>query len=497
MRSPSHRSFTVAASRWLLTSLLVGLVVLLQPPAASAAPAGGASWTVRFTDRAALHFDPALAADPDLAPDLFTSTNAETIDTTIQELALVLGIDVPVPLDIWIVAGSVAEPAAPAVTLDPADRALLVNGATLTGLTEVEATDDFKSAIARRLLLDATGGNLAPAFIEGMALYAREPLTPVLSRYAALLQNANSQGGLLSWADLHRTVTGEMASTDLAVAEQYAVTAFLVDHYGIDAYRSFLRASAAATDWRTALQTGYGLPANEIERAWRDDLSRWTNNGWKTNVLAGFDLDPARTLLERGNYAAAKAILERSQRLFSEIGDEVSLQTVSTLLTQCDIGLQAEALMTQTEGALRQFNYSAAGDLLTQAEAQYARLPPDQRPITVLASYRDLTNRGLTAIAQLANADRLAGSWTEFPRARDDALAAGATFAELGDADRLQQATLVLDRIDERQRRLVLLLGGLALISLIWLLLWRIHGVNQTMRWPERLRPAVPTTRSE
>jgi hypothetical protein len=288
-----------------------------------------------------------------------------------------------------------------------------------------------------------------------------------------------------------------MTSTDLAIAEQYAVTAFLIDHYGISAYRSFLNASTTATDWRTALQAGYGLPANEIERAWRDDLSRWTNSGWKTNVLAGFDLDPARTLLERGNYAAAKAILERSQRLFSEIGDEVSLQTVSTLLTQCDIGLQAEALMAQTEAALRGFEYARAGDLLTQAEAQYARLPPDQRPTAVLDAYRSLTNRGLTAIAQLQNGERLAGSWTEFPRARDDARAAGATFAELGDSDRLIEATKVLDQIDKRQRKLVMLLGGLALISLIWLLLWREHGVNQTMRWPERLRSAVPTTRSE
>jgi hypothetical protein len=101
-------------------------------------------------------------------------------------------------------------------------------------------------------------------------------------------------------------------------------------------------------------------------------------------------------------------------------------------------------------------------------------------------------------MSQLENADRLAGSWTEFPRAREDALAAGATFAELGDGARLDEATLVLDRIDERQRRLVFLLGGLGVISLIWLLLWRNHGINQTMRWPEWFRPAATSgTRSE
>ena len=147
--------------------------------------------------------------------------------------------------------------------------------------------------------------------------------------------------------------------------------------------------------------------------------------------------------------------------------------------------------------ALRDFEYARAGDLLTQAESQYNRLPPDQRPTAVLEAYRDLTNRGLTAIAQLENATRLASSWTEFPQAREDALAAGATFAQLGDEDRLGETTDVLVQIDKRQRRLVLLLGGLAVISLIWLILWRKHGVNQTMRWPERLRPVVPSTRSE
>jgi hypothetical protein len=476
---------------------VITLLPFLLPDASLAAPADGAGWTVRFTNQAALHFDPALADHPQLAPDLFTSTNAEPIDTAIHELSLVLGTSTTAQIDIWLQAGGTTPPGAPAITLDPADRSLLVDGSILTGQTPVEAANSFRSALGRRLVLDATNGQLAPAFVEGMALYAREPLTPVLSRYAALLQNANSQGGLLSWADLHRTVTGEMASTDLAVAEQYAVTAFLIDHYGISAYRAFLGASASAPDWRTALQTGYGVPANEIESAWRDELSRWTNSGWKTNVIAGFDLDPARALLERGNYAAAKAILERSQRLFSEIGDEVSLQTVSTLLTQCDVGLQAEALMVQTEAALRTFDYARAGDLLTQAEAQYDRLPPDQRPTAVLESYRNLTNRGLNAIAQLDNANLLASSWTEFPQARKDALAAGATFAELGDATRLKETTSVLDRIDERQRRLVLLLGGLAVISLVWLLLWRKHGVNQTMRWPERLRPAVSPNRSE
>jgi hypothetical protein len=181
--------------------------------------------------------------------------------------------------------------------------------------------------------------------------------------------------------------------------------------------------------------------------------------------------------------------------LFSELGDEANLQVVTALLAQTEVGLQAETLMTQTEASLRQHDYERASDLIAQAEAQYARMPPDQRPEAVLADYRARADAGLKAIEQLANAQRLANSWTEFPQARNDAIAAGRAFAELSDATRLSEAETTLDRIDERVRRLVFLLGGLAFLSFIWLLLWRRHGGNTAMIWPEQLRNATDARR--
>jgi hypothetical protein len=168
---------------------------------------------------------------------------------------------------------------------------------------------------------------------------------------------------------------------------------------------------------------------------------------------------------------------------------------VTALLAQTEVGLQAETLMTQTETALRQHNYERASDLIAQAEAQYARMPPDQRPDAVLADYRARADAGLKATEQLANAIRLGNSWTEFPQARNDAIAAGRTFAELSDADRLAEAEATLDRIDERVRRLVFLLGGLAFLSFVWLLLWRRHGGNTAMIWPEPVRSARTSRR--
>jgi hypothetical protein len=62
--------------------------------------------------------------------------------------------------------------------------------------------------------------------------------------------------------------------------------------------------------------------------------------------------------------------------------------------------------------------------------------------------------------------------WADYPTARASALAAGAGYARLGDDEGLTQTRDVLRALDDRQRRLVLLFGGLTLLSAAWLTLW-------------------------
>lgn len=479
-----------AGSRIALILVMLILIGLARPVVAAAQTAED-SWATRASNAATIVFAPDLPALPDLAPDVFLANFGSEIDAAVNELSLVL--DLPPPrIEIVVVARLVNTDGA---WFDTVGGRILLDGPVVTGRTEIDAINQIRSAIATALAWDVSGGQPAPLFVAGFASYAQRPLTPVISRYAATLQNANTQGQLLSWADLNRSASGQTDGGEVAAASEYAVTAWLIDHFQLPLYQDFLRTMGTTTDWRAAIEQTYGAPAAEIERQWRDDLPRWTNSGWKTNIIAGFDLDPARTLLERGNYAAAKASLERSQRLFSELGDEDNLQVVTALLAQTEVGLQAEALMTQTEAALRQHDYERASDLIAQAEAQYARMPPDQRPEAVLADYRARSDAGLEAMQRLENAQQLAGSWTEFPQARSDALAAGRAFAELGDAVRLAEADLTLDAIDERVRRLVFLLGGLAFLSFVWLILWRRHGGDLAMSWPEPIRSDAESRR--
>ncbi|MCQ6483181.1 hypothetical protein NPN19_25450, partial [Vibrio parahaemolyticus] len=72
----------------------------------------------------------------------------------------------------------------------------------LDQLTEIEATNAIRNAVARDLLAIASNGKLAPGLVEGVALYAQRPVTSLTARYAATVQNAKTQSALLTWDDL-------------------------------------------------------------------------------------------------------------------------------------------------------------------------------------------------------------------------------------------------------------------------------------------------------
>jgi hypothetical protein len=79
---------------------------------------------------------------------------------------------------------------------------------------------------------------------------------------------------------------------------------------------------------------------------------------------------------------------------------------------------------------------------------------------------------GMQASHDLENARQQSLRWADYPMARASALAAGAGYARLGDDAGRSQTAEVLEALDSRQRRLVLLFGGLALLSAAWLTLW-------------------------
>jgi hypothetical protein len=128
--------------------------------------------------------------------------------------------------------------------------------------------------------------------------------------------------------------------------------------------------------------------------------------------------------------------------------------------------------MSQAQAALEHHDYHRAQTLLQEARTQYDRLSAAQEPTELIAAYGELAQAGMQAARDLENARQQSLRWADYPMARASALAAGAGYARLGDDVGRSQTAEVLEALDSRQRRLVLLFGGLALLSAAWLTLW-------------------------
>ena len=354
---------------------------------------------------------------------------------------------------------------------DGTARTVAVSLPRFLARSPLEQENALRHAIAHVLVGFASRDRLPRGFAEGIAQYVERPVIARQARIAALLQNANQAGALLSWSDLNRPQPPN-ANPDLVAAHAYAMVAFLVDRHGLRLFRDFVRALPAEPDWRAAMRTVYKRSPTEIEDQWRENLPRWTAGGWRDNLFAAFDLQPARDLLAKAHYAAANDQLEQSLRLYTELGDAERQAEVEELLRQGEIGIQAETVMGQVQEALERHTYDRAQTLAAQARAQYEQLPADQRPSELLATYEELATAGLVAGASLEEARRLSRRWADYPEARAAALDAGRTFARLGDEEMRQRTQDVLSNLDVRQRRLVLMLGALAALTIAWLVLW-------------------------
>ena len=105
------------------------------------------------------------------------------------------------------------------------------------------------------------------------------------------------------------------------------------------------------------------------------------------------------------------------------------------------------------------------------------------RPTAQIATYRELSGRGNTATAKLAEAEEMATNWARTIGARELAVEAGTAFSSLGDAERVAQAQTLVDVLDVRQDRLLLALAGLGLLALVWLGFWLWARAPERLRW--------------
>ncbi len=365
---------------------------------------------------------------------------------------------------------------------DPANAVIVLPIDSFRSLTPLDAENQLRHAISHIVTGWATGLKMPRGFDEGLAQYVEKPNLPVQARLAALVQSASQDGKLTSWSNLNRAIP--LDKDDIERAQNYSIVAYLIKHQGLPDLWAFLEGLKTAETWRDAMNLAFEpTTSDQIERQWKEDIPAWAAGDWRWNLMTGFDLDSARQQLARGNFEGAASALEISEQLLRDVNAPELAAEVAELKDQARIGDLAETKMAEAQQALEQFVYDRAAAAVAQAEEQYAQLPPEIRPDELIATYKDMAARGMAATNQLQIAHIQAGNWADYADTRAAAVAAGADFAALGDAEQRDDADRLVSALDQEQLRIVLLLGALAALTFGWLFLWLRTRGPQPLRW--------------
>ena len=492
----------------LVLPLVIGLVVVLRPALIAAQSATPAATPAAATTTEAPPGDSTLSDEMTtasigavtvnvegagaLTADTFVARYGAAITSATDQAASIFAVPSAQPFLLTIVpavdpalAGTL-RPVHTVAWADPAGRFGVVDGTAFGRLTPAEATNVLRNLVSRPAMQAAAGGHLPPGLTDGIARYIEVPVLAEQARLGSLVQAAQRSGTLPPIPSIAAGTAPEGATVDAEtmVASAYAFTAFVIARSGVGGLRDLAQAFAAqGTTAETALPAALAQPLPDLQKAWEAFLPRWFTTGWQANAIAAFDLTPAQQLFDRGAYAAAADRARLSQQLYTDLGDTTQLSRVETLLALCAVALQAESLMGDAQTALSNHDYARAQSLLDQADAQYALLPEAHRPMVTLQTYHEIARDGLAASAQLAGAHDATGSWLSLRSGRAEALAAGKTFARLGDDERAADARALLADVDRRVQKLALILATLAVLLTTWFGLWMRSRAPQRFSW--------------
>ncbi len=352
-------------------------------------------------------------------------------------------------------------------------------------LTPVEAGNILRN-ITSRAFIQASGGNqVPPGLLDGVARYVEIPVVATQARLGSLVQGLDQSGTLPGWTAIAASEPATLTA-EVRTANAYALVAFLIDRYGVTGLQTFIAGFAVNADFEANLSAAFGQSIADLGSAWASYLPRWFASGWRDNAVSAFDLSRAEELFTRGAYEAASAEAERSQRLFTDLGDQVGLARVEALLAHCALGLQADEIMLNAEQALTAYDYQAALTLVNQADDLYAVLPESHRPGTTIERYRTLATSGIEANAHLESAQRSADNWLYLASSRRDAVDAGDAFAMLGDAEGHAAASAVVSKIDLRLWRMAYMVSALVIALGGWLAAWSWLKKPSRLNWSSR-----------
>lgn len=373
--------------------------------------------------------------------------------------------------------------------VSPDGSTTIIAAEPFLSLTPVEAANVLRNVLSRGFVQNAADGHMPAGLLDGIARYVETPILARQARLGSLVQGLDQSGALPGWGQIV-TGTAPELSAEEQTANSYALVAFFTDRYGVAGLRELVTGFATSPEWTTNLASTFGQSEVELAAAWNQFLPRWFASGWRDNAVSAFDLSRAEELFARGAYEASAAEAERSQRLFSDLNDQVGLSRVETLLAQSAIGLQADSVMVESQTALETNAYTDVLTLLAQADELYALLPDAHRPATTIERYSALSNDGAAADLRLERARGSAENWLSVTSARDDAVSAGDTYAQLGNVDGVEASTQIVSEIDGRIQRMVFVLSALVMALCAWLGVWTWQRAPGRLLWRSPGPPA-------
>jgi hypothetical protein len=283
----------------------------------------------------------------------------------------------------------------------------------------------------------------------------------------------------LSWAELDQS-NEVYRDPQVAYPQALSIVAFLIDRYGLESFLEFLAVSAQKPGYRSALNTAYGKSADQLEQEWLLYLPEYFAGRWKINAIYAYDLSQELELVNKAAYTAAESRLSEIVSLLEATDQVETLAQAEALLAQSRQGQAAGVLAGEARAALQAGDYPRAMEKGNAAMVAYESLGFQER-IPEIQNYIYRAELGQAALAQLAVGQQQLEAFN-FSEAERQLQQATALLQALGNDPAAQQGQALLTEVSWRQRLIMYVLLGVALLLIFFTSLRRI--VNRFLAGP-------------
>ncbi len=331
-------------------------------------------------------------------------------------------------------------------------------------LTEEELVNNLRHELSHLFASLLSDGKLKAGFQEGIAQYLEKP-TDRDSFNPALLRQAFEQGRLLTWAELDEAQQ-VYSDPQVAYPQTLSVVAFLVDRYGLPPLFEFMRAAATEPGYRSALQTAYGRPADELEAEWLLYLPKYLDGRWQINAIYSYDLGRVTALVEQAAYSDAEAELAEIVTLLETTSQAETLAQAEALLARARQGQAAAVLADEARAAMQANDYPLVIEKGNAAIAAYEEIGYRER-VHEIQTYIYRAGLGQEALARLNYGQRLLES-LRFAEAEGEIYEATALLQSLDNRTAAAQGEAMLAESVQQQSLLAYGMLGVGLLLLLW-----------------------------